>query len=96
MTQPIKAVIDSTVFVSAAIAIDAGRPTAARTLVEDALIRHGIFDNCISTTASPRRSSTRSVTSSPERAFRSPTKTSFRSSTSSSVHRSCSRACKAS
>lgn len=38
-----KAVIDSTVFVSAAIGIDAGRTTAARTLVEDALVRQGLF-----------------------------------------------------
>ncbi len=48
MTQPISAVIDSTVFVAAAIAIDAGRRTTARMLVEDGLIRHGAFTNFIS------------------------------------------------
>jgi putative PIN family toxin of toxin-antitoxin system len=37
------AVIDPTVFVSAAIAVDAGRLSASRILVEDALIRNGLF-----------------------------------------------------
>lgn len=48
MTQLISSVIDSTVFVAAALAIDAGRRTAARTLVEDALVRHGAFTNYVS------------------------------------------------
>jgi putative PIN family toxin of toxin-antitoxin system len=39
----ITAVIDSTVFVAAAIAIDAGRATVCRTLVEDTLIRRRLF-----------------------------------------------------
>jgi putative PIN family toxin of toxin-antitoxin system len=37
------AVIDPTVFVSAAIAIEAGRLSASHILVEDALIRRGLF-----------------------------------------------------
>jgi predicted nucleic acid-binding protein len=48
MTQPTGAVIDSTVFVAAALAIDAGRRTAARMLVEDALVRQGTFANYVS------------------------------------------------
>jgi putative PIN family toxin of toxin-antitoxin system len=44
MSRPHRsAVIDPTVFVSAAIAIDAGRLPASRILVEDALIRRGLF-----------------------------------------------------
>lgn len=39
------AVIDPTILVSAAIAIDAGRMSAARIAVEDALIRRGLFRN---------------------------------------------------
>jgi len=39
----VNAVLDPTVLVSAAIAIDAGRMSAARVLVEDALIRRGLF-----------------------------------------------------
>ncbi|HEX3550981.1 MAG TPA: putative toxin-antitoxin system toxin component, PIN family [Candidatus Elarobacter sp.] len=42
--QP-SAVIDPSVLVSAAIAIDAGRASASRLLVEDALIRRGAFVN---------------------------------------------------
>jgi len=37
------AVLDPTVLVSAAIAIDAGRMSASRLVVEDALIRRGVF-----------------------------------------------------
>jgi putative PIN family toxin of toxin-antitoxin system len=40
---PRSAVLDPTVLVSAAIAIDAGRMSAPRVLVEDALIRRGLF-----------------------------------------------------
>jgi putative PIN family toxin of toxin-antitoxin system len=41
-------VLDPTIFVSAAIAIDAGRITTARIAVEDALIRRGLYTNFIS------------------------------------------------
>ena len=41
--SPRSAVLDPTVLVSAAIAIDAGRISASRALVEDALIRGGLF-----------------------------------------------------
>lgn len=40
---PRSAVLGPTVLISAAIAIDAGRMSAARVLVEDALIRRGLF-----------------------------------------------------
>lgn len=44
MSQPpSSAVIDPTILVSAAIAIDAGRVTPSRIVVEEALIRHGLF-----------------------------------------------------
>jgi putative PIN family toxin of toxin-antitoxin system len=43
------AVIDPNVLVSAAIAIDAGRDSASRTLVEDAVIRCGLFEHFTST-----------------------------------------------
>jgi putative PIN family toxin of toxin-antitoxin system len=43
MYPPCTAVIDPTIFVSAAIAIDAGRMSATRLIVEDALIRRGFF-----------------------------------------------------
>jgi putative PIN family toxin of toxin-antitoxin system len=48
MTANIKAVIDPSVLVAAAIGIDAGRRTAARTLVEDALLRRKRFGHVTS------------------------------------------------
>jgi putative PIN family toxin of toxin-antitoxin system len=48
MSQPPTAVLDPTILVSAAIAIDAGRMSAARIVVEDALIRRGRFSHSTS------------------------------------------------
>jgi putative PIN family toxin of toxin-antitoxin system len=42
---PSSAVIDPTILVSAAIAIDAGRVTPSRIVVEDALVRRGVFEH---------------------------------------------------
>ena len=42
---PSSAVIDPTILVSAAIAIDAGRVTPSRIAIEDALIRRGLFEH---------------------------------------------------
>ena len=46
---PCSAVIDSNVLISAAIAIDAGRMSAARVLVEDVVIRRGLVEHFTST-----------------------------------------------